>query len=29
MADKQITIDLDDGVAVNYKKFESVVAKIK
>jgi hypothetical protein len=29
MADKQITFDLDDGVTVNYKKFESVVAKIK
>tara|TARA_R110002073_G_scaffold24494_1_gene82635 strand:- start:6039 stop:9590 length:3552 start_codon:yes stop_codon:yes gene_type:complete len=29
MADKQITFDLDDGVTVNYKKFETVVAKIK
>lgn len=29
MADKQITIDLDDGVTVNYKKFETIVAKIK
>jgi hypothetical protein len=29
MADKQITFDLDDGVTENYKKFETVVAKIK
>lgn len=28
MADKQIEIDLDDGVAVNYAKFEGLVAKI-
>ena len=29
MADQQITFDLDDGVTVNYEKFESIVAKIK
>ena len=29
VADQQIAFDLDDGVTVNYKKFESVVAKIK
>lgn len=31
IADQQIEIeiDLDDGVAVNYPKFEPVVAKIK
>jgi hypothetical protein len=29
MADHQIDFDLDDGVAVNYAKFESVVAPIK
>ncbi|MGQ1910986.1 BREX-1 system adenine-specific DNA-methyltransferase PglX [Marinifilum sp. RC60d5] len=29
IADQQIKIDLDDGVTVNYKKFEKVVAKIK
>ncbi|GGF79093.1 BREX-1 system adenine-specific DNA-methyltransferase PglX [Wenyingzhuangia marina] len=29
MADAQIVLDLDDGVTVNYKKFETVVAKIK
>jgi hypothetical protein len=29
MADDQITFDLDDGVTENYKKFETVVAKIK
>ena len=29
MADNQITFDLDDGVAVNYQKFETIVAKIK
>ena len=29
VADQQIKFDLDDGVDVNYKKFESVVAKIK
>jgi hypothetical protein len=29
VADNQITFDLDDGVTVNYKKFETVVAKIK
>lgn len=28
MADQQIEIDLDDGVKVNYKKFEGLVAKI-
>ncbi|MCL7762667.1 BREX-1 system adenine-specific DNA-methyltransferase PglX [Polaribacter sp. Z014] len=29
VADNQITFDLDDGVTVNYKKFETVLAKIK
>ena len=29
VADQQISFDLDDGVTVNYKKFEKVVAKIK
>lgn len=29
VADQQITFDLDDGVTVNYAKFESVLAKIK
>ncbi|WP_420378795.1 BREX-1 system adenine-specific DNA-methyltransferase PglX [Gilvibacter sp.] len=29
VADQQIEFDLDDGVAVNYKKFEAVVAKIR
>lgn len=29
MADRQIEIDLDDGVAVNYPKFAGVLAKIK
>ena len=29
VADKQIVFDLDDGVKVNYKKFEGVVADIK
>lgn len=29
VADQQIEFDLDDGVAVNYKTFEAVVAKIK
>ncbi|AIQ20664.1 restriction endonuclease [Paenibacillus sp. FSL H7-0357] len=29
MADMQIEIDLDDGVAVNYAKFESLLAPIK
>ena len=29
VADQQINFDLDDGVTVNYKKFETVVAKIK
>jgi len=29
VADQQISFDLDDGVTVNYKKFETVVAKIK
>jgi len=29
VADQQIKFNLDDGVTVNYKKFESVVAKIK
>jgi hypothetical protein len=28
MADAQIAFDLDDGVAVNYAKFKTVVAKI-
>jgi hypothetical protein len=28
-ADKQIEFDLDDGVSVNYKKFEGIVAPIK
>lgn len=28
MADMQIEIDLDDGVKVNYAKFEGLVAKI-
>jgi len=28
LADQQIEIDLDDGVAVNYVKFEKVLAKI-
>lgn len=28
MADMQIEIDLDDGVAVNYEKFQGLVAKI-
>lgn len=28
MADMQIEIDLDDGVKVNYKKFEGLVAKL-
>lgn len=28
-ADKQIEFDLDDGVTVNYKKFEGIVEKIK
>lgn len=27
-ADKQIEIDLDDGVKVNYAKFEGIVAEI-
>ena len=29
LADQMIEIDLDDGVKVNYAKFESVLAKIK
>lgn len=29
MADRQIEIDLDEGVAVNYAKFEGLVAKIQ
>ena len=29
LADKYITIDLDDGVRVNYAKFQDVLAKIK
>ena len=29
VADQQISFDLDDGVTVNYQKFEKVVAKIK
>lgn len=29
VADQQIKFDLDDGVTVNYKLFESVVAKVK
>ena len=29
VADQQISFELDDGVTVNYKKFETVVAKIK
>lgn len=29
MADMQIEIDLDDGVAVNYAKFEGLLAPIK
>jgi type II restriction/modification system DNA methylase subunit YeeA len=28
MADRQIELDLDDGVAVNYEKFKGLVAKI-
>ncbi len=28
LADQQIVIDLDDGVVVNYAKFEKVLAKI-
>jgi type II restriction/modification system DNA methylase subunit YeeA len=28
MADRQIEIDLDDGVAVNYEKFKGLVAKL-
>ena len=29
IADQMISIDLDDGVKVNYAKFEDVLAKIK
>lgn len=29
MADKQIEIDLDDGVAVNYMKFKDLLLDIK
>ena len=29
LADQAISIDLDDGVKVNYAKFEDVLAKIK
>jgi hypothetical protein len=28
MADMQIEIDLDDGVAVNYAKFNGLLAKL-
>ena len=28
ISDKQIEIDLDDGVKVNYEKFKGLVAKI-
>ena len=28
-ADQMITIDLDDGVKVNYEKFKDLLAKIK
>ncbi len=29
LADRMITIDLDDGVKVNYAKFEDILAKVK
>lgn len=29
LADQMIEIDLDDGVKVNYAKFQDVLAKIK
>ncbi len=29
LADQMISIDLDDGVKVNYAKFQDVLAKIK
>jgi predicted esterase YcpF (UPF0227 family) len=29
LADQMISIDLDDGVKVNYEKFKDVLAKIK
>ena len=29
MADQMIAIDLDDGVKVNYAKFQDVLARIK
>ena len=29
IADKNIIIDLDDGVLVNYSKFKEILAKIK
>ena len=29
LADQMIRIDLDDGVKVNYAKFQDVLAKIK
>ena len=29
IANQRITIDLDDGVTVNYAKFEDILAKIK
>ena len=29
LADQMIKIDLDDGVRVNYAKFQDVLAKIK
>ena len=29
LANQRIALDLDDGVVVNYKKIESVLAKIK
>lgn len=29
LADQMISIDLDDGVKLNYAKFQDVLAKIK
>ena len=29
LADQMIAIDLDDGVKVNYAKFQDVLAKVK
>ena len=29
LADERISIDLDDGVKVNYEKFKDILAKIK